>query len=61
MISHHDPERATQLGDRLWRLDQLWLKGQIGDSTYLRSLFIGGVLPDEARSRLNCLKMDKSQ
>jgi hypothetical protein len=58
MISRQDPERSAMLAWRLIRFDQLWLTGQIGDATYLRSLFIDGVLPNEARSRLNCLKME---
>lgn len=61
MISHHDPERAQLLNDRALRFDLLWRAGQIGDATYLRSLFIDGMLPDEANSRLNCLKMDNQK
>lgn len=60
MISRQDPERTALMAWRLIRFDRLWQAGQIGDATYLRSLFIDGVLPDEARSRLNCLKMDTS-
>lgn len=59
MIPHSDPERASLLADRAIRFDLLWRAGEIGDSTYLRSLMIDGLLPDEARSRLNCLKMEK--
>jgi hypothetical protein len=43
----------------LYRFAQLWRKGQIGDSTYLRSLVIAGVTPHEAAARLTLLKMDK--
>ena len=43
----------------LRRLDRLWLDRQILDNTYLRSLFIAGLLPDEANSRLNMLRMEK--
>lgn len=52
------PKRSED--KKIW-LDTLWLKGQIGDSTYLRSLFIEGDLPDVANSRLNCLRMEKEQ
>lgn len=44
---------------KLRRFDRLWQAGEILDNTYLRSLFIVGLLPDEARSRLSCLRMDK--
>lgn len=56
MIDRTEPlEPSREL--RLHRLDALWLSGQIGDATYLRSLFIDGLLPDEANSRLACLRM----
>ena len=58
MISHHDPERTALLDARSRRMDALWRRGVIGDSTYLRSLFIDGVDAADARSRLACLKMD---
>lgn len=61
MISFHDPERSKALEDKKIWLDNLWMKGQIGDSTYLRSLFIAGDLPDVANSRLNMLKMEKEE
>ena len=41
------------------RFDRLWRKGQIGDSTYLRSLVIAGVAPHEAAARLTLLKGEK--
>ena len=59
MISHSDPERPALLDMQKLRMDQLWRKGQIGNSTYLRSLFIMGWLPDEANTELNLLKMEK--
>lgn len=59
MISHHDPEREALKELNLRRFDRLWRDGQILDSTYLRSLFIAGLLPDEARSRLSLLRMAK--
>lgn len=58
-LSHHDPERPAQLDMAKLRFDQLWRKGQIGDATYLRSLFIIGKLPDEANTELNLLKLER--
>lgn len=55
-----DGERTAELGLRLVRFDVLWLKGQIGDATYLRSLFIDGVDTADAVSRLNSLKMERT-
>jgi hypothetical protein len=40
-------------------MDQCWRKGEIGDATYLRSLFIAGYLPDEANTELNLLKLER--
>ena len=54
-----DPERKSLNDINKLRFDQLWRKGQILDNTYLRSLFIIGYLPDEARTELNLLKMEK--
>ncbi len=56
MIPHHDPEREALKELQLRRFDRLWRDGAILDNTYLRSLFIAGLLPDEAVSRLNCLR-----
>ncbi len=58
MISHSDPERIALLADRARRFDDLFYRGLIGESTYLRSLMIDGLLPDEARTRLSLLKME---
>lgn len=55
-----ESERTAILDARSRRFDALYLRGVIGESTYLRSLFIDGMLPDEARSRLACLKMEKT-
>jgi hypothetical protein len=61
MISFQDPERPQVIEDKKIWLDTMWMQGKIGDSTYLRSLFIAGDLPDVANSRLNCLRMEKEQ
>jgi hypothetical protein len=58
MIPFSEPERKTMIDMDKLRLDQAWRKGQIGDATYLRSLFIMGWLPDVANSELNLLKME---
>lgn len=60
MIPHRDdPERPAAIDVQKLRMDQYWRQGVIGDSTYLRSLFITGYLPDVANSELNLLKMEK--
>lgn len=38
------------------QLDLAWLKGQISDTTYLRSLVVGGLLPYQAVERLQSLR-----
>jgi hypothetical protein len=60
MIPHSDPERSKLLDEKKARLDVLWLKGHIGDSTYLRSLFIDGYLPRDANVELSLLRMEKA-
>jgi hypothetical protein len=59
MIPRTDPERPALLDMQKLRMDQCWRKGEIGDATYLRSLFVMGYLPDVANSELNLLKMEK--
>lgn len=44
---------------RACQFDAYLLDRMIGEPTYLRSLFIVGFLPDEARTRLNLLKMSE--
>jgi hypothetical protein len=41
------------------RMDQCWRRREIGDATYLRSLFVMGYLPDVANVELNLLKMER--
>lgn len=41
------------------RMDQCWRKKEIGDATYLRSLFIHGYSPAEAVTELNLLKLER--
>ncbi len=53
-----DAERPALNDMAKLRMDQCWRRGEIGDSTYLRSLFIMGFLPDVANSELNLLKME---
>lgn len=59
MLDRRDSEYQQQVAHEHWMLDQHWRRGEIGDATYLRSLFISGIMPDEARSRLALLKMEK--
>jgi len=58
VLDRSDPERPAQLDMQKLRMDQCWRRGEIGDSTYLRSLFIMGFLPDVANSELTLLKME---
>lgn len=57
--SRQDPERPALLDMHKLRLDQHWRKREIGDVTYLRSLFIMGYLPKDANVELNLLKMEQ--
>lgn len=59
LISHHEPERPQMLDMAKLRMDQCWRKGEIGDSTYLRSLLIMGYQPAEATTELNLLKLER--
>lgn len=59
MIPHADPERPALLDMSKLRIDQCWRKGEIGDSTYLRSFFCMGYLPKDAIVELNLLRMEK--
>lgn len=59
MIPRTDPERPALLDMQKLRMDQCWRKGEIGDATYCRSLFIMGYLPKDANTELSLLKMEK--
>lgn len=59
MTHFSDHERSFYREQSKLRFDQLWRKGQILDATYLRSLFVIGFLPDEARTELNLLKTER--
>lgn len=56
MTHFSDPEARQALNERKIARDAEWLKKQIGDATYLRSLMILGYLPDEAKTELWHLK-----
>lgn len=53
----YDPEARQILQQRKMQRDNEWLKGQIGEPTYLLSLRILGYLPDEASTEFNLLGM----
>ena len=53
-----DPEARHLLDIRKQQRDAEWLRGVIGDATYLLSLRILGYFPDEAKTELNLLAMD---
>lgn len=57
--SHHDPERSALFDMQKLRIDQCWRKGEIENSTYLRSLFIMGYSPADANVELNLLRMEE--
>jgi hypothetical protein len=59
MIPHSDPERSQQLDMQKLRMDQCWRRGEIGNATYLRSLFVMGYSSADAVTELNLLKMEK--
>ena len=59
MTHFSDPERPAIKASTKLRMDQHWLRGEILDNTYLRSLFILGYLPDEANTELRLLKMER--
>lgn len=64
LLSHHEPERPALYDARKRRLDRLWLNGEIGNATYLRSLFVlDGITytPDVANSELAMLRMEKTR
>ena len=54
-----DSERPQLLDMQKLRMEQHWRRREIGDSTYLRSLFIMGYLPDDANTELNLLKLER--
>lgn len=54
-----DPEKPALLDMQKLRVDQCWRRGEIGDRTYLRSLFIMGYLPADANTELNLLRMER--
>ena len=54
-----DSEAPQLLDMAKLHIDQCWRRREIGDVTYLRSLFIMGYLPDEANTELNLLRMER--
>lgn len=61
VIPFSEPERPAQLDMQKLRMDQCWRKREIGDKTYLRSLFIMGYVPRDANTELNLLKLERRQ
>ena len=58
MKPHFSDSEARQiLNARKIERDNEWLRRQVGDATYLRSLMILGYGDDEARTELNLLRM----
>lgn len=53
-----DAEARQILNHRKTMRDNEWLRGVIGEATYLVSLRILGYSPNDAQTELNLLKMD---
>ena len=59
-MNYQDPETRHILDDRKRQRDSEWLKNQIGEATYLRSLMILGYGDRDAQTELNLLKMERN-
>lgn len=55
-----DPERPKILDMQKLALDQCWRKGQVGDVTYIRTLFSMGYVPRDAQTELNLLRLEQT-
>lgn len=60
MIPFSDPERPKILDMQKLALDQCWRKGQVGDVTYIRTLFSMGYAPHDAQTELNLLRLEQT-
>lgn len=58
MIHFSEPEAKALLEERKRLRDVEWLRGQLGDATYLRSLMILGYSDNDARVELKLRKME---
>ena len=59
MNPHYSDQEARHLLDiRKQQRDAEWLRGVIGDDTYLLSLQILGYLPQDAKTELSLLSVD---
>lgn len=54
-----DPEARHLLDIRKQQRDAEWLRGVIGDRTYLVSLQILGYAPNDAKTELGLLELEK--
>lgn len=61
MLHYSDPESRALLAERKRLRDLEYLRGQVGEATYLRSLMIMGYLPDEARTELWHLNSERKR
>jgi hypothetical protein len=62
MRPHFSDQEARQiLDDRKRQRDAEWLRGVIGERTYLVSLQILGYSPNDAKTELNHLKLDQAR
>lgn len=60
-ISHHESEAPAIYDARQRRFAHLWLAGQIGDMTYLRSRLIDGGDISDINAELALLRMEKQE
>lgn len=59
ILSYSDPESKVLLEERKRLRDLEWLKGQIGDSTYVVSLMGYGYYEKDAEQELRLLQLEK--
>lgn len=56
-LDRRDSEFQANRADAQWRLDAEFLRGAIGEATYVRCLTFLGYLPKEAATELALLRM----
>lgn len=55
-----DSEKPALLDMQKLRMDQCWRRGEVGDVTYLRTLFLQGYAPHDAQTELNLLRLEQT-
>lgn len=59
LLHYSDPESKALLEERKRLRDLEWLKGQIGEQTYLTSLKIYGYSEKDAKQEFRLLELEK--